>query len=168
MAEFREGPPPPPPFGRSPSPAPLRCAREDSARRRRAVSSPREALAERGRGTTRSVVEGVRLETDRGLGVTDNLVFSAPLPGAPPRAAPRADRSQAAPSGTASMERDTRPSPPGRRLSEQIKNDCNLVKKLSLFLPAGGSTPLPLQLRHEGLAPRASKATMCASNSKSL
>src|SRR5271157_5318777 len=35
------------------------------------------------------------------------------------------------------MERDFQSSPPGRRLPEQIKNDRDLVKKLSVFVAGG-------------------------------
>ena len=55
--------------GRSPSPAPLRCAGEDSAGAGHIL--PRGAPAERGRGTTRSVAQGAGASTACGLGGVD-------------------------------------------------------------------------------------------------
>src|SRR5208337_3584486 len=52
------------------------------------------------------------------------------------------------------------------RTNKERPRPCQEI--VGIFLQAGGSTPLRLQLRRKTLAPRASKATMCASNSKSL
>src|SRR5208337_920989 len=82
-------------------------------------------------------------------------------------------RSPPRPAGRKRRERndfdraDTRPSPPGRRPENKYRTTVALSRNSRSFCRRG-STPLPLQLRNECLAPRASKAALCASNAKNL